>query len=264
MEIDLRRLIIRHRNVAPMISVLLAGTDAKVRILDAEERVILDRDSASVVAGDSRRVPIRLERDIVGWVEGGRIATAIAGVLSYACAREADKRSLSREALERYRELNLIYDLAQTISATLEVGAVVRVAVEELNRLPGGGGAFLLLRDGPGDRLTAPPDLESPPIGSATSGEGIVGAVSDGEPEIVNDISADPRATAAERAYASIIAAPLQVRGERIGVVGAVSSSPVEYRAADLKVLTAIAALAGPAIVQSRRHEQALRPVAEA
>ena len=41
---ELRRLIVRHRHVAPMVSALLAGTDAAVTIRDAEGEVVLERD----------------------------------------------------------------------------------------------------------------------------------------------------------------------------------------------------------------------------
>ena len=37
---ELRRLIVRHRHVAPMVSALLAGTDAAVTIRDG--RAVLD------------------------------------------------------------------------------------------------------------------------------------------------------------------------------------------------------------------------------
>ncbi|MBI2763978.1 MAG: GAF domain-containing protein, partial [Chloroflexi bacterium] len=91
------------------------------------------------------------------------------------------------------------------------------------------------------------------------AGVGILGAVLDGEAEIVNDIAADPRASAGECQFGSLIVAPLKVRGDRIGVIGAMSIQPVEYRAADLKVLTAIAALTAPTLEQARAHEAVLR-----
>ena len=126
---ELRRLVVRHRHVAPMLSVLLATTDASVRITDVDGEVILDRQP-----GDGDRPVLRssatrssIDGTPVGWVEGPRPAGAIAAVLTYACAREADKRALAREALDRYRELNLIYDLADEIGATLETDAVARV-----------------------------------------------------------------------------------------------------------------------------------------
>lgn len=264
MDVDLKRLVTRHRHVAPMLSGLLAGTDARVIVTDAEGAVILHREGsgpAGAITGEGQRFPILLDGEAVGWVQGGRVAAAIAAVLGYAAAREHDKRSLAQEALERYRELNLIYDLADQIGATLEIPAVAAVAVREAGRLPAGGTGFLLLRTARGALESTDDDADAPPAGlvGARAGAGILGAVLDGEAEIVNDVAADPRASAAERTMASIIAAPLKVRGQRIGVVGAWSDQPVEYRAADLKVLAAIAALAAPTIDQARTHEAVLR-----
>ena len=242
---DLKRLITRHRHVAPMLAVLLAATNARVTISDDAGSVILDRQAGGGSPdAPTERHPISVEGATVGWVEGPRPAGAVAAVLSYAAAREADKRALSREALDRYRELNLIYDLADTIGATLEVDAVTAVAVVEASRLPSGGEGFVVLRGGPD--------------GSSLDG-GILGAIAADEPEIVNDVAADPRATDEERQWASLVAAPLRVRGERLGVVGTRSSSPVEYRASDLKVLTAIASLSAPTLDQAATHEAALR-----
>ena len=262
MDLDLRRLIIRHRHVAPMVSSLLASTNARVRILDASEGVILNRETGAEPEGPIQRFPVVAEREVMGWVEGGRVAAGIAAALSYACARELDKRALSQEALERYRELSLIYDLAQSIGASLEVAAVARVALGEVARLPGGGSAFLLL-DGAADGGLGPPEgVEPGPIASGRPGTGVLGTIAVGEAEIVNDVAADPRAAAGERGLGAVIAAPLVVRDRRLGVIGAVAPAGHEYRAADLKVLGAIAALAGPAIEQARAHEAAIRTAA--
>ena len=48
---ELRRLVVRHRHVAPMLSVVLATTDASVRITDVDGEVILDRQPATATAG---------------------------------------------------------------------------------------------------------------------------------------------------------------------------------------------------------------------
>lgn len=259
MDVDLKRLIVRHRHVAPMVSALLAGSDARVKISDAAGNVILHREAGPDGDGQTNTYPILVEGQPIGWVEGTKIAVAVAAVLSYASAREADKRSLAQEALDRYRELNLIYDLAETIGATLEVNAVASVAAMEAGRLPGGGTGFLLLRGDDGTLSPAPEGAASP-VGKVLAGSGIVGSVFiDGEAEIVNDVAADPRATAAERGVSSMVVAPLKVRGERIGVVGTASATPVEYRAGDLKIIGAIAALAAPTLDQAATHEAVLR-----
>ena len=80
-----------------------------------------------------------------------------------------------------------------------------------------------------------------------------------GDPEIVNDVAADPRAGAAERGIASLIAAPLKVEGARLGVIGTASKEPLEFQAGDLKILTAIAALTAPAVSQAQRYESVAR-----
>jgi hypothetical protein len=258
---ELRRLIVRHRHVAPMLSVLLAGTDARLTITALDGEVILDRQAgAAPPDAPVERHPIVIEAQTVGWVEGPRPAGAIAIVLSYAGARETDKRALAREALDRYRELNLIYDLADEIGATLETDAVARVAVVEASRLPSGGMGFVLLREPDGERLGArPAGDDAGPIADHQPGVGIIGAILAGDPEIVNDIAADPRATDSEREFASLVAAPLRVRGERIGVIGTISREPIEYHASDLRLLTAIASLAAPTFEQAAVHETAVR-----
>lgn len=258
---ELRRLIVRHRHVAPMLSVLLAGTDARVTITDLDGGIILDRQMGAAPENAPReRHAIVIEGVTVGWVEGPRPAGSIAAVLAYAAARETDKRSLAREALDRYRELNLIYDLADEIGATLETDAVAQVAVAEASRIPSGGSGFVLLLEDDRTRLVARPTTTAAgaPIPDQDPAAGIIGAILAGDPEIVNEIGADPRATEVERSFSSLVAAPLRVRGERIGVLGAISRERVEYHASDLRLIGAIASLAAPTFDQAAAHAAAL------
>lgn len=244
-----------------MLSVLLAGTDARLTITDVDGGVILDRQAGGAAPGTaSERHPILVEGATVGWVEGPRPAGSIAAVLGYAASRETDKRSLAREALDRYRELNLIYDLADEIGAVLETDAIAAVAVAEAGRLPTGGLGFVLLLDDDRSRLVGRPGAtDAAPFVEHDATDGILGAILGGDPEIVNDIAGDPRATALERAFASLVAAPLRVRGERIGVIGTIARDPVEYHASDLRLLGAIASLAAPTFDQATALEAALR-----
>jgi len=249
---ELRRLIVRHRHVAPMVAALLASFDAAVTIRDGEGAVILERGGPAGTGPQDLAVrqDVVVDGDMLGWVEGGRAARGIAAVLAYAAARERDKRSLANEALERYRELSLIYDLAATIGGSDAVEPVVHAAVTELSRLPHDARGFVLLADGDGSTLRTAPgaDGEGGPIAEARAGVGIVGeaAVSGGS-ELVEDTAADPRATGPERDGGSLVVAALRAGDVTLGVVGATATGG-PFRSADLKVVTAIAALAGPAI----------------
>jgi len=256
MDQDLARLIIRHRHVAPMLSALLSGTNAGVRISNAEGIVILEREAGGI---GFERFPITVEGRTVGWVEGDRTGRAIAAVLSYAVAREADKRSLAREALDRYRELNLVYELADRLSGELDVEAVAKVVVAEASRLPAGGAGFLLVTDAAGALRPVAGDGDH--AGPGGGSDGIVGAVArSAVAEEVNDVPGDARASAAERAFASLIVSPVVARGQTIGVLGAATRTPADYQAADLKLLSAIAAIAGPALAQARGRAGANEP----
>ncbi len=251
---ELRRLIVRHRHVAPMVSALLAGIDAAVTVRDASGAVILERGGPSGTgpADPDVRQDVTVDGDLLGWVEGGRPARGVAAVLAYAAARERDKRSLANEALERYRELSLIYDLAATIGGSDSVPPVVATAVAELSRLPHDARGFLLLAEG--ENLWPGPgaDGEGGPLTGARVGIGIVGgAAASGGAELVEDAGQDPRATDAERAGGSIVVAALRAGDVTLGVVGATATGGA-FRSADLKVVTAIAALAGPAIGRAR------------
>ena len=247
-ELDLARLIVRHRHVAPMLSALLTGTNAGCRISDAAGTIIVEREGTGI---GFERFPISVEGTTVGWVEGDRTGRAIAAVLSYAVAREADKRSLAREALDRYRELNLVYELADRLSGEHDLESVAGILVAEASRLPAGGSGFLLVGD---DHLRSVGDGETgAALGGERAGEGIIGGVfASAVAEEVNDVTGNARSTSAERAFASLIAAPVVARGRTLGVLGAASRTPVTYQAADLKLLAAIAAIAGPALVGAR------------
>lgn len=235
MTVDLTRLVRRHRHVAPMLSALLGGTHAAVRITDAAGTTILERDVGRLAASPER-FPVVVEGATLGWVEGDRIGRAVAAVLSYACAREADKRSLAGEALDRYRELNLVYDLAERLNVESDPAGITAIAEEEAARL---------VRDGVG-RLRD------------TAAGGILGAVAaSGTAEIVNGIAADARASDDERSYASLAAAPVTANGRPLGVLGALTASRHELTSADLKLLTAIALLVGPALERARSRPAA-------
>jgi hypothetical protein len=256
MGVDLERLVVRHRHVAPMLSTLLGATHAAVQISDTNGTVILEREAGGI--GDER-FPIVVEGEVVGWVEGDRVARAVASVIGYAVAREADKRSLAREALDRYRELNLVYDLAETLSSLRSVAAIGQAALSEVARMRGEGSGFLLLQDRETGKLSSPDGVPVGPLNHIGLGEGVVGGLGSGEPMIINDIGADPRSSPAERGLGSLIVAPLRGHGIAIGAIGAAAEQRHDYEAGDLKVLTAIASLTGPAIDQARSSEAASR-----
>ena len=254
-RVDLGRYVVRHRHVAPLLASVLAGLDAPVRIVDADGVRLLERGTP---AQPLTRAPIALDGETVGWVEAAAApARVVARVLSYAVARELDKRILAAETLDRYRELSLIYDLADRLGDSLDAGAVATAGADEASRLPAGGRGFVLSLDEADGRLRMVPGGPPPPFDVPPAGAGILWRVAvAGTPELMNRPAEDPDATPGERMLTALIVAPLRAGGRTVGVLGTAATAG-EYLAADLKVISAIAALVGPALAQATARSTA-------
>jgi hypothetical protein len=77
MDVDLERLVVRHRHVAPMLSTVLGATNAAVRIVDTNGKVILERQGSGI--GEDR-FPIVVDDAPVGLGEGVGGCRAVAGL----------------------------------------------------------------------------------------------------------------------------------------------------------------------------------------
>jgi GAF domain-containing protein len=55
--------------------------------------------------------------------------------LTLLLAQALEKRTIARETLERYREINLLYDIGETIGACLDPEEMPRLVLEETNRI---------------------------------------------------------------------------------------------------------------------------------
>jgi GAF domain-containing protein len=188
--------------------------------------------------------------------------------LVWAGERDAERRSLGSEALDRYRELNLLYDLAEQ-GSSLEAASVVDVARERLGRVVARGIGSVLIADEEGTRVHAfgPLPNVAPPADSILArgfviGEGIVGGVAAGaDGEIVNDPSADPRASAEELALGALMVAPLRNGGRVPGVLLVLATDGTEFTAGEHRMLSAIAALTAPALSAAIEHERSIATV---
>jgi adenylate cyclase len=89
---------------------------------------------------------------------------------------------------------------------------------------------------------------------------GIAGHVfTTGKPELVNDVTKDPRYIINKNECYAIICAPILTKDRTIGVVNISNSESVSYTSQDLKLFTAIVTQASGAIENAILHENKLR-----
>ncbi len=210
---------------------------------------------------EDRRAKI-LRRDpdlarVVDRLTATAAAALIDDLMLWAVARDADRRSIASEALDRYRELNLLYDLAER-SASLEPEQILSAASIEVGRVCRRAVTIPLLLDEAGHQLRA---IDNPgfPKREIALGEGLVGSIAASEGgEIVNDPASDPRATPAEADLGPMMVTPLRAGERRLGVLLVSRRDGPDFTAEEHRMLAAVAVLTAPALDAAMRHVRTL------
>lgn len=261
-RVNLKRLVGRKKEASSIINHLISAMDTSIGVKDADGQLLLGVDDKN----PTDKYPVELEGETLGWVIGGKQAAAVASLLIYLTGKEAEKKTLATEVLDRYRELNLLYDISEKLTSSLELEAVAKLAIDEARRLITAPGGSVMLRDeqtGALETLLAFGQAYKPKT-SLRPGEGIVGSVAlTGKGEIVNDVWADARFIEGGNQVSSLVCAPLKAKQRVIGVIIISSEDPITYTAADLKLLNTIASQAAPAIENALLYEKKLKEARE-
>lgn len=259
MQISLKRLLIK-KEIAAILQQLITGLAGSGQsalpfaIVDAQGTVLMG------IAGDyAYHHVIEVEGNCFGWVMGSAEMSAIATLLSFLATKELEKKHLAQETLDRYKEVTLLYNLSEKMTANLQLQAVATLVLEEASKLIVGNSGAVIFFDP--ETATA---MQLARFGTEfclQPGQGIIGTIfATGNGEIVNQVAEDSRQIAAEQAFHSLVCAPLKSHNRTIGIIIIASSNqPMNYTAADLKRLNAVASQAAAAIENALLHENKLR-----
>ena len=253
--INLKRLF--EKGAYSLLSNVIKAIDASLSIQDRDYRILIGDNDQGLLGG----YPIEVSGEVIGWVSGGDKAPSVADLLTYLADKELEKKTLARETLEKYKEINLLYNISEKISAKLDLEEVARLIIEEARRSITATGASVMLLDEQTEKLeiisafgkqySEKTDLKT--------GDGIAGnIILRGNAEIVNDVLTDPRYIDRKNGIRSMICAPLKTKDRSIGVISLSSDEPVFYKASDLKLLTTLASQAASAIENAILHKKKL------
>ncbi|BAY13645.1 GAF domain-containing protein [Calothrix sp. NIES-2098] len=255
--LNLRKLLAQPE-VLSIIQEMLNIIGNNIGIYDSHEKLLIGQEQEKF----SISVPIQIEGLVIGWIRGDSTATAIASLLNYLTNRELERKKLAQEALDKYQEINLIYTISDKLTANLKLQEVTKILIEEIKkRIAATSGAIMLLD----------PDKRQLEIISAFGQQyhhksnlipitGIIGHVLlEGRGEIVNDVLTDPRFMRATDPLNSLICVPLLSKDKAIGIISISSEDSTFYKAADLKIIKALATQVTSAIANAILHEKMLR-----
>ena len=254
-SIDLKRLI--DKGACSILKDIIEATNASLSIQDRDYKILMGDGDYSLLGG----YPVVVAGEVIGWVSGDEKAPSVAALLSYLADKELEKKLLGREVLDKYKEINLLYNISEKIATSLELEEVARLIIEEARKSIRATGASVMLLNERTERLeiiSAFGKQYSKKVHLRT-GDGIAGnVILHGNAEIVNDVLADPRYIDRKKSIKSMICAPLKTKDHSIGVINLSSEEPIFYRAADLKLLTTLASQAASAIENAILHRKRL------
>jgi putative methionine-R-sulfoxide reductase with GAF domain len=219
-QIKLKRLLSKKKVATSIVNALIEAMSAPVSIQDIEGHILIGLANN----GSPRKYLITCGNDLIGWTIGHARAEPIATLLTYLANKEAEKDTLADEMLERYRELNLLYNLSEKLATSLELDVVAQTALDEASRLiRATAGWVMLLDEGQADLDTIAAFGQGFQAQQKVKlGEGVIGGVALGsKAELVNDLQADTRYVDDQisTAISSLACAPLKTKNQTIGVI---------------------------------------------
>lgn len=257
------RKLMNRRSVQQWLQALAAALpDAYLGIEDSDGRLLAEVTPKGAPSGELRRYPLRHGEHLYGHLlaQNGDLDSGVGAALIHFALQSflnlltaaLENRSLAQETLERYREINLLYNIGETINTSLDPQQIPGLVRDEAARIINADfGVVLLLehrrnpslRSSFGDEMLVDEAL-------ALIASSIQAILEDGKPRI---ITADQFDRVAETSIASVLCAPLKTRSRILGVVllGRCSGRDV-FTAGDEKLLTTLAAQAAIAVENAR------------
>ncbi|MEO0768896.1 MAG: GAF domain-containing protein [Cyanobacteria bacterium J06649_4] len=261
---SLKKLILRKDGA--LIASVIEAMDPALCVKSAEGSHLLGNLETVSTEDAAHRAAITLEQETIGWVCGSPKATIAAELLTKLATRELEKRTITQELLDKYKEITLLFRLSEQILETLDVHESARLVLKEAQQiLPSDSGMLMLLHENTGTLETIAHFTHyadgQPPVQVCQLDEGIIGTIARlSRGEIVNNITTDERDTGESALQAqgcrTLICVPLKIKERLIGVIALIRQEAKPYRAEDLKLLTALCAHAAGVISVLRNENQ--------
>ena len=256
-SITLKKMLAK-REYYSVVSDLANSIDSSIRIEDREGRILIGDGSQKA----SKKYPVEVAGELIGWVIGSQKASGLAALLSHLANKEFEKKTLANELLDQYREITLLHDISHKITAILDLKEVAKLVIDEAKRLIAAtsGSVILINQSNSNIEIVASFGKEGDAKTTAKLSKIIIdNLLLTDRGEIVNDILSDSRFEGIEAPESSLIYLPLKTKNRVIGAIELSSKTLVAYTSKDLKLLSMLASQASSAIEVALLHEQQLR-----
>ncbi|MGR3178484.1 MAG: sensor domain-containing diguanylate cyclase [Candidatus Anammoxibacter sp.] len=253
-KVNLRRLVLK-RDVSSIVNAFIDKIDVFDNIQSIDGKILVGKECDSA----STKAAIRLNDEIIGWVNGGKNISFLALIVSQLAKNDVLNKALASEVLGSYDELILMQEISEEITTELNLEKVERFIIGKAKEIfKADNGSIMLMSDKTGQLgIVASFGIENREKVRMRTNEGIAGSIFvAGKAEIVNDVRSDIRFVNGSNKIHSMMCAPLKTNNNIIGVVNVSCEDPFDFTAGNLKMLTTLASQGAIAIENTGYTEE--------
>ena len=263
MRIKLKKLFAKNKELSSFLENIATSVGSPIQIQDSSKTIVLGDSDRNL----THRFPLELDGESLGWLLGNKRIESIVPLLNFLLAGEARKKTMTDEVLDAYREITLLYNVSEKLTASLKIQHVIEVALSEGARLIKGTSGIVMLtdhdceQDSPLSHFGAKEIFHS----NCSLDKSIRGMLDTGsKADIVNDLHADPRFSGKSYGLQSLVWAPLKTEDNILGIIMiGHDGQGNEFTARDLGLLNTIASQTAPAVEKAAHYENLEKLVTE-
>lgn len=256
----LRYVLKRDKDAKLLLENLAKQLDVRFSFQDIEGRWFW---GSEILEGYSEQIQFE-EMDLGTFYATSSTGKLVLETLQLLFRKEWEKKNIGKEVLGLYREINMIYGLSEMISETIDSTAIAEIALEEASQIIGITHGLFLMYDAEVDQVIEVSSLGDNPnrlTNLKAQNDLIKELILRGTAAIVPSerIPNNP----AIKHLKSVMYAPLKVKHRNLGIMILGHQDPIDFTAAELKLLTTIALQSAAAIESAHLYEKGLKEAQE-
>lgn len=240
--------ILTKKEISDIITTFYTYEQEYFFIVDLENNILFGKE----IFTESTSSPICINKTIIGYIKGSEKCNQIAQMISYVAKIENDKKEVIKDALEKYKQLTLLYDFSIRVNEISEIKEISNLIIEEAYNHFNFNEAYVKLFND---------DLSQSTILASTNDESINSIISinlendilkhiliSKKSELINNNNIEHRLKAKDSIYQSILACPIKSKDKIIGIVEFYNKDAEHFTAMDVKIINTITSQAAVAI----------------
>ncbi len=249
--------LLTQNDISHPIENIFATVETPLYLVSTDGKVLF----GTPTEGLTEKYPVELSGVTYAWIVGDSKALPISQLISFLVKQEVEKKSLAKELLERYEEIDLFEELSTQITNSLDINQIAQLVLDKISTIIECDIGVFLLLDSQTNQLTPISDFGKFGCFNSitTLGKGILGEIiKRGKGEIVNNLCENLKCYDNDKPILSLICVPLKNKDKIIAAIAVGSQTQVSYTTEDLKVLNIFATQAAIAIEKALLYEQSL------